>query len=150
MTTKSMRCAFFSVLLLGLGVAAIAEPIVGGPCAYRDIPGSAHITSVETTATSSEQAHLNGGPGYAGLEVNFAFTPDAPITDANLKDWAAREHTLRLTNSWYPGPRYVAKYGLASGKSFPAVLKAITHGTCTPFLFAFPGIDQADYFESAK
>ncbi len=101
-------------------------------------------------AASAQQASAGGGPGYEGLEVHFAFTPATPITSPDAKAWAERTQTLQLTNSWYPGPRYVEKYGLTEGKTIPAVLEMITKGTCTPFVFALSGIDPSDYFETAK
>lgn len=123
---------------------------IGGPCAYTDIPGSALITSIEKTEASSHQVTVSGGPGYEGLEVRYTFTPTAPIANAAAKAWAAKTHSLQLANSWYPGPRYIAKYGLTQGKTIPAVLKVITKGTCTPFVFDLSGIDTTDYFETAK
>jgi hypothetical protein len=123
---------------------------IGGPCEYTDLPGTARITSVERTEASSHQATVGGGPGYEGLEVRYTFTPAAPIADAGAKAWAERTHTLQLANSWYPGPRFVEKYGLTEGKTIPAALKAIKKGTCTPYVFSFPGIDPTDYFETAR
>ena len=52
--------------------------------------------------------------------------------------------------SWYPGPRYIEKYHLSQNHTMPAVLKVRTSGACTPMLFAFPGIDLADYFERVR
>ena len=51
-------------------------------------------------------------------------------------------------NSWYPGPRFLERYGIAAGKSFACTLNVISQGTCTPTVFDFQGIDRADYFES--
>ena len=51
-------------------------------------------------------------------------------------------------NSWYPGPRFLERYGIAAGKSFACTLNVISQGTCTPAVFDFQGIDRADYFES--
>lgn len=123
---------------------------VGGACTYRDLAGSATIVRVAKTAASSQQATVAGGPGYEGYEVSFDFTPDQPITDSAAQDFSRQTHLLRLANSWYPGPRYVAKYGLSQSRKLPALLKVQTSGACTPMLFAFPGIDLADYFERAQ
>jgi hypothetical protein len=150
MTIRSLHGAVIAAALFLLSAAATPGPLAAGPCGYRYLSGSAHIVSVGKTKASSAQASTAGGPGYEGLEVRFAFTPEKPIADADLKEWAAREHTFKLANSWYPGARYVEKYGLSAGKTIPAVLAAIVQGTCTPFLFEFPAIDRADYFETAK
>jgi hypothetical protein len=122
---------------------------IGGGCEYMEIPGTATITSVEKTPASTAQATTGGGPGYAGLDVRYTFAPTDPITDAEVQAWTEQEHTLQLANSWYPGPRYVEKYGLEKGATLSAVLKVQTAGTCTPFVVDFPDLDLTDYFETA-
>jgi hypothetical protein len=104
---------------------------------------------MEKTAASRAQAKVSGGPGYEGYEVEFRFTPDAPIADAGLRAFVGRVHALRLANSWFPGPQFLQKYGIARGRSLDATLKQRVSGACTPLLFAFPGVDLADYFERA-
>jgi hypothetical protein len=144
----------------GIGGAAAETPIpavsaplrlaqIGG-CSYREIGGTATIVKVAKTAASIQQATTQGGPGYEGFEIGFSFVPSQPITDAAVGEFAQRPHVLQLTNSWYPGPRYIEKYRLTQGRTLPALLKVRTSGACTPMLFAFPGIDLADYFEQAR
>lgn len=123
---------------------------IGGGCEYVEIPGTATIASVGKTPDSTEQATTGGGPGYEGLEVRYTFAPSEPITDADVRAWAEQEHTLQLANSWYPGPRYVEKYGLKEGATLSAVLKVQTAGTCTPYVVDFPDLDLTDYFETAS
>lgn len=124
--------------------------VQSGACTYRDLAGTATITQIAKTAASAQQATIQGGPGYEGFEVSFSFAPSQPITDAAVREFAQRTHLLRLTNSWYPGPRYLEKYQLTQRRQLPAVLKVRTSGACTPMLFAFPGVDLADYFERAR
>lgn len=146
---------YATVLLVFTGFAAAeaasdhSSAKVGGACDYRAIPGTATITSVAKTAASEKQAGDSGGPGYAGFDVEYTFAPSTEIEDVQARDWAARPHTLLLTNSWYPGPQFLAKYNVAAGATFSAVLKVITKGTCTPFLIDFPDIDLSDYSETA-
>ena len=136
------------------GAAQVAQGpagmTVGGACSYREVPGSATIVRVAKTPASAQQARTAGGPGYEGVEVGFKFAPSQPIADATVRKFAQSTHPLRLTNSWYPGPRYIEKYRLSQGRKVPALLKVRTSGACTPMLFAFPGIDLADYFELAQ
>ena len=42
-----------------------------------------------------------------------------------------KQYTLKLTNSWYPGPKFIEKYGIQEGKVFDCHVKVITKGTCT-------------------
>ena len=123
---------------------------VGGPCEYVDYAGTATIAKMEITTASRQQALSTGGPGYPGCEVWFLFKTDAQIS----QDWArkvvTRGHLFRLANSWYPGEKYIDKYGIKVGNTYKCILKVITRGTCTPAMFKFPGCKDDDYFESKK
>ncbi len=121
---------------------------IGGRCLYVEHPGTCTIDSVEKTPDSIAQASLNGGPGYEGLAVTFTYAGAQAGDDALVRQALAGRHELRLINSWYPGPRFLDRYGIAPGKSFACTLEVISQGTCTPVTFDFPGIDRADYFES--
>ena len=166
MTGVALLVWVTAALLLAAPVGAIAQPSQAqsaagadvsarptriGRCGdYVSIDGSAKIVRVEQTAASSAQATSGGGPGYAGYEVWYRFTPDQPVIDAETDAWIAREHELRLANSWYPGPAFIEKYGLADGATLPATLKVQKSGPCTPFVVVFPSVDTTDYFEGAR
>lgn len=124
-------------------------PRIGGGCEYVVIPGVATIEGVEETPEAAEQATTGGGPGYEGLEIRYSFAPSEPVDDPQVQDWMEETHVLQLANSWYPGPRYIEKYGLGEGASLSAVLKVRTAGTCTPYTVDFPDLDLTDYFETA-
>lgn len=124
---------------------------VGGPCEYAQYDGTATIIRIEKTQASTEQATVEGGPGYEGYEVGFVFTTDKIIKE----DWPqvqdillGKEQLLLLKNGWYPGPEFIKKYHIAVGRSFQATLNVITKGTCSPISFDFPEIDLGDYFET--
>jgi hypothetical protein len=123
---------------------------IGGGCTYRDVPGTVTIMRVEKTAASIQQATTPGGPGYEGFEISFSFVSNQPIAEAAVRDFAQNLHVLRLANSWYPGPRYIAKYHLDLNRKLSAVLKVRTSGACTPMLYAIGGVNRADYFERAQ
>jgi hypothetical protein len=122
----------------------------GGPCEYAEYRGTATITSVGQTERSREQATNVGGAGYEGYEVWFRFSPEAELREEWARPAAEREHPFCLMNSWYPGPRYIEKYGIKKGRSYRCTLRVITRGTCTPTIFDFPEIRRDDYFESAR
>jgi hypothetical protein len=121
---------------------------IGGKCAYVEHPGSCTIEGAVKTPDSIAQALLNGGPGYEGLTVTFTYASAAAGDDGLVRQALEGKHELRLMNSWYPGPRFLERYGIAAGKSFACSLNVISQGTCTPTVFDFQGIDRADYFES--
>jgi hypothetical protein len=125
-----------------------SERKLGGQCTYAEHPGTCTILSVEKTSDSIAQASLNGGPGYEGLAVTFAYAGADAGGDALVQQAIEGRHELRLMNSWFPGPRFLERYGIAAGKSFACTLKVITRGTCTPTIIDFPAIDRANYFES--
>ncbi|MDD5555980.1 MAG: hypothetical protein PHN82_01895 [bacterium] len=149
--------ALFAAACAGAGGGEMAEPgdgaaagraRVGGPCEYDDYPGTAVITRIIRTPRSRAQAAAKGGAGYEGVEVWFAFTPDGEIAEDWARKAAGREQLFQLANSWYPGERYLLKYGIEPEKSFRCVYRVIRKGTCTPALFEFTDPRQDDYFES--
>jgi hypothetical protein len=134
--------------------AARAEPDtpqdgkLGARCTYVEHPGTCTIVSIEKTQDSIAQASLDGGPGYEGLTVTFTYAGATANDDGLVRQALEGKHELRLMNSWYPGPRFLERYGIATGKSFACTLNVISQGTCTPTVFDFQGVDRADYFES--
>ncbi len=151
---RSRRLSCVLCVLAGLAglalfpaTAAAQGARVGGPCRYDDFPGTAVIASVAPWRPASP---AEGSPTpYPPLAVTFVFTPSAPIVGEPLYRPDA-VHGLTLVNGMPPGPRFIAKYGIAPGKAFPCRLRLIREGTCTPALFDFPGIDRTDYFELTR
>jgi hypothetical protein len=138
-------CAL-AVCLTSIPCALAGQPArVGGPCRYDAFPGKAVILSVAPHQASASAA--GASPPYPPLDVIYTFTPNAPIANEPLYRPDAT-HTLTLVSGMPPGPRFVAKYGIAPGRAFPCQLRIIRQGTCTPVLFAFPDIDLTDYFET--
>ena len=115
---------------------------VGGLCEYSKYRGKAVIVSIIPKTSSGYSA----GPSYEGFEVKFRFIAENEIKEAHGKV-EGKEYVLTLANSWYPGPKFLQKYGIKVGKSFDCILNVITKGACTPIVFDFPDIDQSDYFE---
>ena len=89
-----------------------------------------------------------GGPGYAGFEVWFRFSPTEEVPEEADRKRISSEQLFTLQNSWYVGPRYLEKYGIEAGKRFPSKVKVIRKGTCTPMIFELKTIDSKDQFES--
>lgn len=127
-----------------------ATPRIGGPCRYATYPGQCTITDVQRTSDSIRQKIIEGGPRYEGYRIAFRFAGAAPEDNRLVAQALAREHELRLANSWYPGARFVEKYGIRAARSFACTLKTIEAGPCPPILFDIPAVDRTDYFESAR
>lgn len=136
------------VFFLFCGVPCMAmekrpeKQMVGGPCQYKAYLGRAAILSVQKHEGQAQA----GAPSADAYEVKFSFTPDEEIKEGWVQ-LEGKEHLLLLTNSSFPGPRFLNKYGIEPGKRFECNMKVITKGTCTPVLFEFPTIDLRDICE---
>lgn len=116
------------------------ERLVGGQCEYKEYEGRAEIISI------TKKSEPDSYP-YERYEVKFLFTPDQEIKEAYAQT-EGKEFLLLLSNSSYPGPKFLEKYGIKIGTVFACYLKVIIKGTCTPVLFKFPSIRLDDYFEN--
>lgn len=125
---RGFRIVLGLISALVLAGTALAGQLVGGPCRYDDVPGQATIVAVTPQETGNR------------LDVAFTFTPQKPLTNEPLYEPAKIRH-LTLTGGQAPGPRFVRKYGIRPGRTVPCRMRLIRKGTCTPVLFAFPGID---------
>ena len=121
-----------------------APRVVGGPCEYRQYKGRAMIASI-----AKKEMRKNYSEPSVSYEVKFSFFPEEEIEET-YGQVEGRKYILMLTNSQYPGPEFLEKYGIEAGKSFKCYLKVITRGTCTPVLFDFPTIDLGDCFEHKR
>ena len=125
----------------------VATTRLGGGCRYEKYPGTCTIVSIAKTPQSIGQAQVSGGPGYEGYQISYTYQPRMTLPHGvSLKS----RYSLQLTNSWYPGASYLKKYQLEAGRKLPCDLMLIRSGTCTPVVFDFPGVDQADYFETTR
>jgi len=161
-TVRTTILAFASFLLSvmtvrGDGLAAPAPKaggrvggFAGGRSTYEDYAGKATITKVEKTERAKAQVKVNGGPGYEGYEVWFTFATDKEIKQEWAKNAPKKERLLQLASSWYPGPKYLEKYGIKKGKTFKCTMKVITSGTSSPIVFQFKDLNRADYFETKR
>ena len=147
MTSSFTRVSALLLLAGAAPGAMAADPParIGGSCTYRSVPGTCEIVEVKETPASMQQKDIGGGPGYAGFDVSFRYQGGS---DPDALEAAASTHPFRLLNSWYPGPRFLEKYGIQQGKTLSCTLKVIQSGACSPTVFEFQGIDLGDYFES--
>ena len=111
--------------------------LVGDQCEYKQYEGTAEIISIAKIARSIHDPLERD-------EVRFKFVPYKRIEETFART-EGREFLLMLSNSSYPGRRFLEKYGIEVGKVFDCHLKVITKGTCTPVLFEFPSIKLDDY-----
>lgn len=146
--------AIIVMLFLSGCITKSPDYTAGGQCSYEKFRGIGRIISIHQTELSKQQA---GSSGYEGFEVKFRFTPVEPSNIENVKwvkniqeDILDREYTLLLTNSWYPGQKYLEKYGIVENATFDGELRLITQGTCSPIEFSFDAIDTTDYFETKR
>lgn len=138
----SLLVIVFLFFFTGVSCAAmdgsVSKPVFGGQCEYKKYSGQAKIISIHKRELPNES-----------YEVKFSFHTDEIIKERHGQV-EGKEYLLLLDNSFYPGPKFLKKYGIEKGKHFDCYLKVITRGTCTPVLFDFPTIDLGDYFENQK
>ena len=123
--------------------------IVGGACSYYVIDGSCKIVSIVKTAESIQQ---KSATGYEGFDVKFTFTAKSsmaiPEDTEKILISQKSPYPLQLTNSWYPGPLFLAKYNIKENNIFDCQALIIAEGTCSPVIFKFSKINLSDYFET--
>lgn len=123
-----MKIAISLLGMLLLAQTAWAGSLVGGPCRYDMVAGTATVVAV-TPQTAGNR-----------LDVTFTFAPEKPITNEPLYVPGKVWH-LTLIGGQEPGPRFVQKYNIRPDTTLPSRMRVIREGTCTPVVFDFPGID---------
>ncbi len=116
------------------------ERLVGGQCEYKQYKGYAKIISITKKSDFDSYSHER-------YEVKFLFIPEQEIKEKYVQT-EGKEFLLLLSNSSYPGQKFLEKYGIEIGKVFDCYIKVIIKGTCTPILFEFPSIRLDDYLEN--
>lgn len=142
--------SILTLLIIGSGTA---DGLLGGPCTYDEYMGECKICSIIETNESADQENATGGPGYAGFEVRFQFSPlqqlPKAVSDSATQFLNGCKNLLSLYNGWYPGPMFLKKYNVSEGKEFNCSMNVERSGTCTPVIIEFKEIDRRDYFESS-
>lgn len=120
----------------------------GSCCTYVSYAGNAEIVKIARTSASVTQAAVLGGPGYEGYEVWFRFIPHKGVyIPIERQSSVTRLYLFTLQNSWYAGSRYLEKYHIKVGETYPSELKFLTKGTCAPVICELKTLDRTDYFE---
>ena len=130
---------------MDLAASSRVPGVLGGPCEYKQYKGKATIVAIR----KREMPENHGRPADESYEVKFSFFSEEEIKEAYGKV-EGKEYAMMLKNSSYPGPKFLEKYDIKTGKSFACYLQVIIRGTCTPVLFDFPTIDLGDYFEQRR
>lgn len=96
---------------------------VGGPCEYRDVPGTCRVDTIEPSGANAY------GEGFRTL---FTFLPESS------SEPQASGVALKIGDGQDPTDRYLRENRIAPGRSFPCVRRVLVRGTCTPVVYAFP------------
>ena len=117
--------------------------IVGGPCEYVDIPGTARVVLVKEAAPIESNCK-------DAVEVIFDFVPDNPaiIDDYLFPNWEDTGQRLTVGGGMNPPKTWVLAQGLTEGSEHRCIRSEITKGTCTPVIFRFPEIDMKGWEEN--
>lgn len=131
---------FFAFLLLVSNLSLAygrGEFYTGEPCEYKEYRGLATFISIVVKSEPGE------GMNEKYL-VKFSFTPETEVKEEFAQP-AGKEFVLLLSNSEYPGRRYLEKYNLRERTIHDCTMKVIVRGTCTPVLFEFRNINLNDH-----
>ena len=112
--------AFVSILILSCGNDN--SELVGGPCTYSNVPGTANITSIVTVT--------------GGVAASFVFTPTDP--NATPKFGEGNNGTLYTGDGALPSADLISLNGITVGETLYAIREEAITGTCMPWLYAFP------------
>jgi len=140
-------CAAGLVLLCACAASApqkdTKNSLLGGPCQYQDVSGTALITFVGPAPAGEYNC-----PNQA-QKVLFSFYPaDADAAESYLfPGWADEGNSLSVGGGANPPASWVLSQGLEIGVHIPAIRREIVSGTCTPVLFFFPGLDMESALE---
>lgn len=102
-----------------------APEIVGGPCAYTDIPGTVTLTQFK--------------PEPGGIVAYFDFQPGEAHAVHRPQD---HHNHLVLRSGDLPTPSWLAEQHLTVGSRLQAVRQDIRSGTCSPVLYLFPTLPE--------
>jgi hypothetical protein len=141
---------FVLLIVPGIGSADAAQPqpdrvppdrIVGGPCEYSEIPGTAVITDVRKPPADAYNCP-NGA-----VEVVFSFTPKNPKKRKTyrFKNWKDQGQTLTVGGGMNPPATWVKARGLVKGSKHDCVRAEIIRGSCTAVVFTFPKVDMTGW-----
>ncbi|MDF1544558.1 MAG: hypothetical protein P1R58_05590 [bacterium] len=113
---------------------------LGGPCDYRDFPGTARVISISTAPSGS-------GSCVDGVMVEFDFVPDDPSAPLfyYYPGWPDNGQFLTVGDGKHPNADWALLQGLTVDSVHPCLRREIIQGTCTPVLFEFLDVDYSSY-----
>ncbi len=114
---------FVSASILSCGSSD--SRLVGGPCTFDSMQGTAKFTALNTV------------PG--GVEAYFDFTPDDPKA---LPRFTNDKNRMLYLGSRLPSSGELSSNGITVGAIFPAIREEITSGTCAPWEYTFPTLSE--------
>lgn len=109
--------------------------------------GTAVVVRVEKT----EAANAKKGAAAEGYEVWYTFTPTDKVPDGLGKNYLEKhkEHQFVLSSGGFcPGPKFLKKYGIKTGKKFLATLLVIEGDKSEPVKVEFKYVPNGDCFEA--
>ncbi len=131
---------FFTITIFG-DEKKVAE------CSYSEFSATAEVIKIERTTQSIRQK--NGKPFYSGVEILFKLNTIDKIEDKEALKFISMEYIFKLNNGWYPGDRYISKYGIRVGKKYSGILFIKKSGVCDKnVMFKLVELNGGDYFES--
>ena len=116
-------------------------PMVGGPCTYAEIRGTAKIISVKAAPSDGYNCGKNA------VQVIFDFVPSDPsaVSSYRLPNWKDTGQHFTVGGGMNPPKAWVDEQGLVEGSQQECIRAEETKGTCTPVIFSFPKISKTGW-----
>jgi len=137
------------LLLIGLIISSAIGCVphgIGGPCGYKEIYGTATITSIVNVSAGSQDYNCPKNP----VIVRFDFVSDDPNASFNpslLQGCPNTNRTLIVGAGMNPSAEYMVVKGITVGSSYRCKRMEETKGSCTPVIFNFYEMNFSDYGE---
>ena len=121
------------LLFLSLVLPTLLAGCIGGPCKYKDVPGTCTIASIEDADDTSNICTLDVGD-TAVVTFDYVGTAEGvtPVSGLSLK--------IGPGGGFDPPRAFLTDEGLTVGSSHPCVRRECTHGGCGNY-YTFNNID---------
>ncbi len=124
----------------------MVEKTVSNECVYKNYNAKAVVIKIHQTTESMNQRHKDAG--FQGYEILFKITTTETIEESFAKETLNNDYLFLLNNGWYPGSKFIEKYGIKENNSYSGILKVKKSGVCDKDItFEIKEIDGYDYFE---
>lgn len=128
---KNILCISF--LLMSVSLTSRAD-VIGGPCIYDKVPGTITITHIGPLDEPSWYQCK-----FEPADIQFEFSADEPERDFPAPYMPSRYYHI---GGMFPSLLWAYDNGVVVGNIYRASKMRIISGTCSPFEYSVPELDD--------